>query len=121
MYFLQPDLTHGRPKWTLSTALGSIRNGTTEELLLGHHFRAAFVLKVHHAVSAASVSVHYIYVRGTEYRSVYHLMDASPIWRQKIQNTGSVRQILSPDVVRHLSVAIMQFCNASLINTMCCT
>ena len=121
MVFLQPDFTHGRPKWTVNTVLGWMRNRTTEELLLGHQFRVAFVLKVHDAVSAASASVHHIYVRSTKCRIVYRLMNASPIWRQKIQNTDSVRQILSPDAVRHLPMAIMQFCKASLINTMRCT
>lgn len=120
MYFLQPDITYGRPNGTVSTALDWIMNWTTVELLLGHQFRAAFVLKVHHAVSAASASVHHIYVRGSKCRVAYRLMIASPIWRQKIQNTETVRQILSPDVVRHLSMAIMQFCKASLINTIRC-
>ena len=120
-YFLPPDTTHGRPNWSVSTALGWIVDWTTVELLLGHQFRAAFVLKVHYAVSAASASVRHIYARGTKCRIVYCLMDASPKWRQKTQSTESVRQILSPDAVRHLPMAIMQFCKASLINTMRCT
>ena len=68
------------------------------------------VLKVSYAVSAAAVSV--------------HLMDCVspcvclPIWRQKTQNTDPVRLILSPVVVRHLSMAVKQFCKSSLINTM---